>query len=228
MGYRTRTESLSARAPAGSTGRNCPADDEIVTAAVLDESALIGEPFAVVREKGGGRGARALSLRTRKRRVGIVVLAIGCVLATPSIAVAAVTPRGASSPTAAAGGVVRSELSGDWTAACQYFMPRFYKACRQAAATLGAEHFRLHGSVTLRQTVRNGPRALVAVTGRICPPSGQGTCQRNGDPRLGLPGPKRSFAAAFAAAVSPNSNSFSPIPCIETESHWYVDATPPS
>ena len=160
-------------------------------------------------------------------RMGIIALAIGCVLASPSTAMAAASPGGASSPAAAARGVVRSELSGHWTAACHYFMPRFYKKCGQAAAALGAEHFRLDGSVTLRQTVRQGQRALVAVTGRICPSSGQGGCQRNANAGLGMPGPSRSFAAAFAAAVNPNSTSFSPIPCIETDSRWYVDATPP-
>ncbi len=172
--------------------------------------------------------ATRLGSLAMKPPVGIVALAIACVLAPPSAAVAATTPGGASSPAAAARGVVSTELSGHWTAACQYFMPHFQKTCRQAAATLSGEHFRLHGSVTLRQTVRKGPRALVAVTGRICPPSGQGACQRNGDPRLGMPGPKRSFAAAFAAAVKANSTSFSPIPCIETDRRWYVDATPPS
>lgn len=153
---------------------------------------------------------------------------IGSLLAAPSAAAAATHATGAPSPAVAARVVVTDELAGHWTAACSYFMPNFYRTCQQATAKLDARHFRLHGSVVLHQTVRKDAKALVAVTGHVCPPSGEGACQGSNDPAVGMPGPNRSFAAAFAAAANPNSNSFSPIPCIETGGRWYVDASPPS
>jgi hypothetical protein len=158
------------------------------------------------------------------RFVVVIAFTVGCTMVLSGTASAGGAPTGATSPAAAARGVIANEISGSWAEACSYFMPSFYEPCMQAAAKLDAKHFRFRGSLTLRQTVQKGSRALVAVTGRICPSTGQG-CQDNANPSLGMPGPKRSFAAAFAAAIKSSSNSFSPVPCIEIVSRWYVDAT---
>ena len=135
---------------------------------------------------------------------------------------------GALSPAAAARGVVDNELAGDWPASCPYFRPNFYAICLQASSKLDAEHFRLHGSVAVRGTVTQNTRALVEITGHICPPPSAGPCQSSEKPKLGMPGPTRSFAAAYSAAANPNSNAFSPIPCVQVAGRWYVDAAPPS
>jgi hypothetical protein len=124
--------------------------------------------------------------------------------------------------------VVDNELAGDWPASCPYFRPNFYAICLQASSKLDAEHFRLHGSVAVRGTVTQNTRALVEITGHICPPPSAGPCQSSEKPKLGMPGPTRSFAAAYSAAANPNSNAFSPIPCVQVAGRWYVDAAPPS
>ena len=109
--------------------------------------------------------------------------------------------------------------------------PRLFIASVSRAADpviLDAEHFRLHGSVAVRGTVTQNTRALVEITGHICPPPSAGPCQSSEKPKLGMPGPTRSFAAAYSAAANPNSNAFSPIPCVQVAGRWYVDAAPPS
>jgi hypothetical protein len=149
-------------------------------------------------------------------------------LATATALAGASGALGALSPAAAARGVVDNELAGDWPASCPYFRPNFYAICLQASSKLDAEHFRLHGSVAVRGTVTQNTRALVEITGHICPPPSAGPCQSSEKPKLGMPGPTRSFAAAYSAAANPNSNAFSPIPCVQVAGRWYVDAAPPS
>jgi hypothetical protein len=130
----------------------------------------------------------------------------------------AVAP-GHDTPEDAVDGLLQAELAGNWPQACSYLVPRAQAVCNQQASKLPA----VTGHITVAGGTISGSEALVATTGRVC--IGGNGCQSNRDPSAGMPNGQVTFAQAYDRVLSTNSSSFSPVPCIEQNGVWYVNAT---
>ena len=130
---------------------------------------------------------------------------------------------GASSPAEAVKGFVQSAVAGKWSAFCDYWVPASHASCVKETDAFAARHARFTGTVAVHRTVTDGTKALVAVTGRVCPPGGG--CQKGNDANSGMPHGSFSFADAWAAVTSGNGSQFSPVPCVEVGDRWYADAS---
>ena len=69
----------------------------------------------------------------------------------------------------------------------------------------------------------SGSEALVAVTGTMC--SKTTGCVTNSVPSTGMPGAQLSFSQAYGQVLSGTTNSLSPVPCIEENGLWYINAS---
>jgi hypothetical protein len=151
--------------------------------------------------------------------------------ATGNSAPAAVTSSASSSPTPvvapgydtpqdAVDGLLQAELADNGSALCSYLVPSSQSVCDQDQQSSPLPAFT--GSAAVAGAVKSGSEALVAVTGTIC--SGDGGCNSNSDPSVGMPNGQESFTQAYSQALN-NSGGFSAVPCIEENGKWYVNTT---
>lgn len=134
-----------------------------------------------------------------------------------------VTP-GHDTPQNVVDGLIQAELAGDWQTACSYYVPSVQATCTQQAAQAQLSAFT--GSATVSGAQISGSEALVEVTGSMC---GNSTgCNSNSDPSTGMPNGQATFQQVYdqVRSSSTNSSSLSPVPCIEQNGEWYVDAGP--
>jgi hypothetical protein len=142
----------------------------------------------------------------------------------PASAQAAVVSPGHDKPEDAVDGLLHAELAGNGFDLCSYLPPSSQSVCDEDEQTSPLPAFT--GNVIPDGYVISGSEALVAVTGSICSSEGSG-CASNSDPSTGMPNDQETFAAAYAQVLN-SSGSFSPVPCIEENGMWYVNATPAS
>jgi hypothetical protein len=132
---------------------------------------------------------------------------------------AATAPADAITPQDAENGLIKGELADNWTQACSYIVPSTQPICNQAAQKGALPIFT--GQATVAGAAISGSEALVAVTGSMC---GTTTgCASNSDPSVGMPSSKVTFIQAYEKALN-NSNSLSPVACIEENGKWYINA----
>ena len=131
----------------------------------------------------------------------------------------AVAP-GYDTPEDAVAGLIQAELSGNWAQACSYLVPSSQSACNQQAPQLSA----FTGNATVDGGIVSGSEALVEVTGSMCG-STMG-CNSNSDPSAGMPNDQQTFTEAYDQAVNNNNGGLSPVPCIQENGMWYVNAVP--
>lgn len=99
-------------------------------------------------------------------------------------------------------------------------MPSTQPTCNQAAQKGELPTFT--GTATVGGETISGPEALVAVTGSMC--STTIGCASNSDPSTGMPNSQVTFIQAYDQALNNNSSIFSPVPCIEDNGMWYINA----
>jgi len=131
-----------------------------------------------------------------------------------------VVAPGYGTPEDAVDGLIQAELAGNGSDLCSYLVPSSQSVCDQDQQASPLPAFT--GSVTVDGEVISGSEALVAVTGSIC--SGDGGCNSNSDPSVGMPNSQETFAQAYGQALN-SSGSFSAVPCIEENRMWYVNTT---
>jgi hypothetical protein len=132
---------------------------------------------------------------------------------------ATTAPADAITPQDAENGLIKGELADNWTQACSYIVPSTQPICNQAAQKGALPIFT--GQATVAGAAISGSEALVAVTGSMC---GTTTgCASNSDPSVGMPSSKVTFRQAYDQALN-NSNSLSPVACIEENGKWYINA----
>lgn len=134
---------------------------------------------------------------------------------------AAVASPGHDRPEDAVDGLIQAELANNGFELCSYLVPSSQQVCDQDEQTSPLPAFT--GNAAPDGNVISGSEALVAVTGSICNSEGSG-CASNSDPAGGMPNDQETFAEAYDQALD-NSGSFSPVPCIEENGMWYVNAT---
>jgi hypothetical protein len=128
-------------------------------------------------------------------------------------------PADAITPQDAENGLIKGELADNWTQACSYIVPSTQPICNQAAQKGALPIFT--GQAIVAGAAISGSEALVAVTGSMC---GTTTgCASNSDPSVGMPSSKVTFIQAYEKALN-NSNSLSPVACIEENGKWYINA----
>lgn len=132
---------------------------------------------------------------------------------------APVATAGKNTPADAENGLIKSELADNWTQACSYIVPSTQPACNQAAQNGELPAFT--GSATVDGDTISGSEALVAVTGSMC--SKTTGCASNSDPSTGMPSSQATFTQAYDLALN-NNTSLSPVPCIEENGIWYINA----
>jgi len=142
----------------------------------------------------------------------------------PASPQAAVVSPGHDKPQGAVAGLLQAEVAGNGSDLCSYLLPSSQSVCDQDEQTSPLPAFT--GNVTPDGYAISGSEALVAVTGSICSSEGSG-CASNSDPSIGMPNGQETFADAYAQALN-NTGSFSPVPCIEENGMWYVNAAPAS
>jgi hypothetical protein len=129
----------------------------------------------------------------------------------------AVAP-GHDTPEDAVDGLIQAEMSGNWPQACSYLLPSSQSACNQQAPQLSA----FTGNATVDGGVVSDSEALVAVTGSIC--GSTSGCASNSDPSAGMPNGQETFTQAYDQAMNNNNGSLSPVPCMQQNGMWYVNA----
>jgi hypothetical protein len=143
----------------------------------------------------------------------------------------AVAATGGASPQAVADAFVTAIQNGDLSTFCTYALPSQASQCakdiKQAA---GVQTYK---DIAVGTVTTQGDQALVALTGSICPSSktqstGSGEsqtdqCISNSDPNVATKNHK-TFAAAYAAATSTNSQSGSPFVTVMVRKNgrWYA------
>jgi hypothetical protein len=137
------------------------------------------------------------------------------------VAQAPVIAPGYDTPEDAVDGLIQAELADNSSQICSYLVPSSQPACDQQAQQQQLPAFT--GNITVDNDVISGSEALVSATGSIC--ANGGGCTGNSDPSLGMPGGQETFAQAYDQALN-NSGCFSPVPCIEENGMWYVNAAP--
>jgi hypothetical protein len=135
------------------------------------------------------------------------------------VAQSTVIAPGHDTPKDAVDGLIQAELAGNSSQLCSYLVPSSQSVCSQQAQQQPLPAFT--GNATVNDDIISGPEALVSTTGSIC--VNGGGCTSNSDPALGMPGGQEAFAEAYGQAVD-NSGQFSPVPCIEENGLWYVNA----
>jgi hypothetical protein len=138
-----------------------------------------------------------------------------------AVAQAPVIAPGYDTPEDAVDGLIQAELADNSPQICSYLVPSSQPACDQQAQQQQLPSFT--GNITVDNDIISGSEALVSATGSIC--ANGGGCTGNSDPSLGMPDSQETFAQAYDQALS-NSGSFSPVPCIEENGMWYVNAAP--
>jgi hypothetical protein len=141
--------------------------------------------------------------------------------ATTAPASAPVITPGHSTPEGAVKGLMEGELTNNWTQACSYIMPSTQPTCNQAA--LQRELPTFTGNATVDSATISGSEALVAVTGSMC--SSTSGCVSNSDPSVGMPDSEVTFNQAYDQVLNTGNGSLSPVPCIEENGMWYINAT---
>ncbi len=138
---------------------------------------------------------------------------------SPTLSPGPITP-GHDTPQDAVDGLIQAELAGDWPQACSYYPPSVQATCDQQAPQLPA----FTGNATVGGATTSGSEALVEVTGSMC--SGNIGCNSNSEPSAGMPNDQVTFAQAYDQVMSNSSSSLSPVPCIQQNGQWYVNAQP--
>jgi hypothetical protein len=133
---------------------------------------------------------------------------------------AAIAP-GHNTPEDAVEGLIQAELAGNSSQLCSYLVPSSQSMCSEQAQQQPLPAFT--GNVTVNGDVISGSEALVSATGSIC--VNGGSCTSNDDQAMGMPDGQEAFAQAYGQALD-NSGEFSPVPCIEENGSWYVNANP--
>jgi hypothetical protein len=150
--------------------------------------------------------------------------------AAPSSTTAVATTGGAS-PQAVADAFVTAIQNGDLPTFCTYALPSQASQCaKDIKEAAGVQTYK---DIAVGTVTTQGDRALVALTGSICPTSTtQSTgssesqtdqCISNSDPNVATKSHK-TFAAAYAAATSSNSQSGSPFVTVMVRKNgrWYA------
>ena len=177
-----------------------------------------------------------------KRLVGTgVALAVGLTLAgcssssssTATTTTTATTTSGASGATsggataqAVAAVFVRAVQSGSLATFCVYAVPSEVAACRKdVSEAAGAETFQ---NIALGTVTTQGDKAVVALTGTICPTSTTTTtqtsrCISNTDPNVASKD-NQTFAEAYAGASSATNQNSSPFvtALVRRNGRWYA------
>ncbi|HEY6297404.1 MAG TPA: hypothetical protein VIX15_17225 [Streptosporangiaceae bacterium] len=130
----------------------------------------------------------------------------------------AVAP-GHGTPEDAADGLIQAELANNGPELCSYLVPSSQSDCNNQVQL--SPFPTVTGNATVDGAVISGSKALVPVTGKLC--NSDTGCTSNNDRSLGMPHGKETFAQAYAHALGP-SDHFSPVPCIEENGMWYVNA----
>jgi hypothetical protein len=125
---------------------------------------------------------------------------------------------GKNTPEDAVNGLIKGELADNWTLACSYVVPSTQPTCTQAANQLPV----FTGNATVAGDTVSGTEALVEVTGSMC--SNTTGCASNSIPSTGMPSSQVTFMQAYNQALN-NSNILSPVPCIEENGIWYINAS---
>jgi hypothetical protein len=129
---------------------------------------------------------------------------------------------GHGSPQEAETGLIKAELADDWTLGCSYLVPSSQAACLQAAQKKELPAFT--GSAAVSGARISGSEALVSITGTMC--SSATGCLSNSVPSAGLPTGQVTFAQAYGQVLSSTrSTSLSPVPGIEENGMWYINAS---
>ena len=126
---------------------------------------------------------------------------------------------GNCTPQDAVDGLLTSELAGNWTQACSYIVPSSQPACTQQVAQASLPP--ATGNATVDGAMISGSEALVEVTGTLCVSGG---CNSNSYPGTGMPQSQDTFTQVYDQVLSSGSGSMSPVPCIEENGLWYVNA----
>lgn len=135
---------------------------------------------------------------------------------------ASVITPGHSTPQDAEEGLIKGELADNWVQACSYIVPSSQSAC--ASAAQGNELPTLTGKATVDSAVISGNEALVVVTGSMC--SSTTGCASNSVGSTGMPDTYITFTQAYDQVLENTSDtSLSPVPCIEENGLWYVNAS---
>jgi hypothetical protein len=131
-----------------------------------------------------------------------------------------ITP-GHSTPQDAEEGLIKGELANNWAEACSYLVPSSQATCKQAAQA--RELPTLTGNAMVDSAVISGSDALVVVTGSMC--SSSTGCLSNSVGSTGMPDTYVTFTQAYAQVLDNTSGtSLSPVPCIEENGQWYINA----
>jgi hypothetical protein len=110
---------------------------------------------------------------------------------------------------------------------CQYFEPSVQSKCSTdtAGKTAPASSYR---NFSLGYIAVKGTKALVATLGTDCEAGTSPQCVTNSDP-ASIFSSAKSFdtlwTESVAAAISP-VHAYSLIPCVQTDSHWYLYLPP--
>jgi hypothetical protein len=119
-------------------------------------------------------------------------------------------------------GLIKAELADDWNTACSYLVPTSQAACFQAALQDQLPAFT--GDAAVSGATVSGSQALVAVTGTMC--SKATGCVTNSVSSTGMPNAQLSFSQAYGQVLSNTGNmSLSPVPCVEENGLWYINAS---
>jgi hypothetical protein len=128
---------------------------------------------------------------------------------------------GHGSPEDAVDGFATSLLSSNpGVAWCSYLQPSFQQECTSANVSVS-----LTGSYSIKSQVIDGTNALVSITGSLCyhGADAQKGCASNSNASAGMPPGAGSFSTAYASALNNDSNTLSPVPCIQVNGDWYVN-----
>jgi len=174
----------------------------------LTRTALISAFAAVLLASGCGGRSTGNSAQTSQPSQSVLAAQ------APAIA------PGYGTPEDAVAGLIQGELADDSSELCSYLLPSSQSACNQDAQQQPLPAFT--GNPTIAGGKISGSEALVAVTGSICEDGGE--CTGNSDPSVGMPNYDETFAQAYEQALN-NTGGFSPVPCIEENGNWYVNAT---
>jgi hypothetical protein len=142
--------------------------------------------------------------------------------ASGTAAAASVITPGHSTPEDAEAGLIKGELTNNWSQACSYIVPSSQAACLQAAQSRELPTFT--GQATVDSAAISGTDALVVVTGSMC--SSSTGCLTNSVGSTGMPDTYVTFTQAYAQVLDNTSDtSLSPVPCIEENGLWFINAT---
>jgi hypothetical protein len=153
-------------------------------------------------------------------------LGSGTTLDSPETSPAANTPEGVVQA------YVHAMAGSDVSNACSYVQPSTQQTCISGMTQATAQGDTLsfsYNTFSLGYTAINGAEALVGSTyTQFCMQTEAQTCAADvTDPKAVFETGK-SFADLWASTLSSSSSSlasFTPIPCVEVNGKWYVDAT---